>query len=987
MMKAERWEEVDRLLDEVLALPPSKREAFLARATNGDAELHREVASLINAHDRAAGNFLDTPALEVAARGIAARHEHSLIGKRFGSYQIITVLGVGGMGEVYLARDDKLGRQLALKLLPAQFVKDAARIERFAREARAVSALNHPNIVTVYDIGEIEGTHFIAMEHVDGQTLRDKLLTIRHGQSDPREVVEIALQISAALAAAHEAGIIHRDIKPENLMLRRDDYIKVLDFGLAKLTENHLSPAKTHEEVSDPAATNPGTVLGTLRYMSPEQAVGKEVDGRSDIFSMGVVLYELLTGSPPFKGEKPAAILDAIAHHTQMPLSQLRPDLNPEFERVINRMLEKDRDLRYQTAKDLRAKLKQLKRELDSSTTQSLNSGSLANLNDSGAAKLPPSFGKWQVLATISAVIALLTAGLALWWFWSQGEAEPSPWLNAYSSRLTDFPGEERNPSLSPDGKIVFYSRRVQGQWDVFWQRVGGSKPTNLTEGNDEDDTQPACSPDGSSIVFRSERNGGGLFVMGATGENARQISRFGQNPSWSPDGREIVCGTDYILDPKRRVAKSRLLIINVATGKERDLVTEGDAAQPRWSPGGHRIAYFYRTEKSNRDVWTIAADGSDPRPVTNDAAADWNPVWSGDGKYLYFASDRKAVASLWRVRIDEASGRTLSKPEPVTGQSAEVVQMDLSFDGRHIVYANRIQDANIRSIAFDPIKLATVGESIAITVGSRPSGSPSLSPDGQFVAFHSLGAAREDIWLVRSDGSGQTNLTEDDAVDRSPRWSPNGDRLAFFSNIAGTNQIWLMNPDGSNKRQLTFSPFACSFPVWAPDGLRLAYNFNGMKGPQRGTQIVEVNKPWDQQTPVTLPEINESDLFSGYTWSPDGKWLVGTSSTVQGKEVRGKEGLFLYSFETNTYQQLTKIGSRPEWLADNRHVLFAHSGKGKDAEHQIWVVDISTKVIKPVLSHPTNLISTLGLTRDGHRLFYTSTAHQADIYLLSLEK
>ncbi len=283
-MKAERWEEVDRLLDQVLALPPNKRESFLARVTAGDAELRREVASLLNAHDRAAGNFLDTPALEIAARGIAARHEHSLIGKQFGSYHIITVLGVGGMGEVYLARDDKLGRQLALKLLPAQFVKDTARIERFAREARAVSALNHPNIVTVYDIGEIEGTHFIAMEHVDGQTLRDKLLTIRHGQSDPREVVEIALQISAALAAAHEAGIIHRDIKPENLMLRRDDYIKVLDFGLAKLTENHLSPAKTHEEVSDPAATNPGTVLGTLRYMSPEQAVGKEVDGAA-IFS------------------------------------------------------------------------------------------------------------------------------------------------------------------------------------------------------------------------------------------------------------------------------------------------------------------------------------------------------------------------------------------------------------------------------------------------------------------------------------------------------------------------------------------------------------------------------------------------------------------------------------------------------------------------------------------------------------------------------
>ena len=982
MMKAERWEKVDRLLDEALALPLSERDAFLNRATSGDEELRREVASLLHAHDRADGKFLDAPALEIAARGLAARPDHSLIGKKFGSYQIISVLGVGGMGEVYLARDERLGRQLALKLLPAQYVKDSGRIERFAREARAVSALNHPNIVTVYDIGETEGTHFIAMEHVDGMTLRDKLLTMRHGQSDPREIVEIALQISAALAAAHEAGIIHRDIKPENLMLRRDDYLKVLDFGLAKLTENQFSPAKTHEEISDPGATNPGTVLGTLRYMSPEQAVGKDVDGRSDIFSLGIVLYELLTGSPPFKGDKPAAILDAIAHHAPIPLSQLRPELNPEFERIINRMLEKDRDLRYQTARDLRAKLKQLKRELDTSATQSLNSGSLAGLNDSGAAKLPASFGKLQLLAAISAVIALFTAGFAAWWFWSQREAVPSPWMNAYSSQLTDFPAEERNPSLSPDGKIVFYSRRVKGQWDIFWQRVGGSKPTNLTSDCDEDDTQPACSPDGASVVFRSERNGGGLFVMGATGENVHQLSRFGQNPSWSPNGAEVVCGTDYILDPKRRTAKSRLLIINVASGKERDLLNTGDAAQPRWSPNGNRIAFYYRTDNNRRDVWTIAADGSDPRPVTNDDAVDWNPVWSDDGNHLYFASDRKGVASLWRVPIDEVTGHTLGKFEPVSGQSAEVLQMDLSRDGRHIAYANRIQDANIKSIQFDPVKLTTFGEVTAVTMGSRPAGSPDLSPDGQMVAFHSLGAAREDIWLVRADGSGQTNLTDDEALDRSPRWSPKGDRLAFFSDTTNPNQIWLMNPDGSHKQQITFSPSACSFPVWSPKGDRLAYNVR-----QQGTQIIEMNRPWNQQTPVTLPLINETDWFNGYAWSPDGRFLVGTAATLQGKEVRSREGIFVYLFADNRYEQITKVGSRPDWLADSHHVMFVYAGKGEQAEKQIWVVDLATKAIKPVYSHPTNLISTFGLTRDNRRLFFTATAHQADIFLLSLEK
>jgi serine/threonine protein kinase len=275
------------------------------------------------------------------------------------------------MGEVYLARDERMKRRLALKILPPQFVTDAARIERFAREARAVSALNHPNIVTVYEIGQLTGTHFIAMEYVDGQTLREKIQAARQAPLEAKEVVELALQISAALAAAHEAGIIHRDIKPENLMLRRDDYVKVLDFGLAKLTEPERSLAETRGEGSDPAATNPGTLLGTLRYMSPEQALGREVDGRSDIFSLGVVLYELLTGSPPFKGDRPAAVLDAVVHHTPLTLTQLRPAVPPEFERIITRMLEKDRDLRYQSADELRSVIKQFRRELDSAPTHS----------------------------------------------------------------------------------------------------------------------------------------------------------------------------------------------------------------------------------------------------------------------------------------------------------------------------------------------------------------------------------------------------------------------------------------------------------------------------------------------------------------------------------------------------------------------------------------------------------------------------------------
>ncbi len=1005
-MTPERWAQIDQLLAKVLEQPNAERAAFLAKACAGNEELRRELESLLAAHQEAEADFLSTPALEVALEELASEQRQSFVGQSltgttFGHYSLLSVLGRGGMGEVYLARDERLGRQLALKILLPQFVEDAARIERFAREARAVSALNHPNIVTVYDVGQADGRHFIAMEYVAGQTLREKVLAVRDDKLDAKEVVEIALQISAALAAAHEAGIIHRDIKPENLMLRRDDYIKVVDFGLAKLTEPLHSLAETLAEGNDSAATNPGTVLGTLRYMSPEQAQGREVDGRSDIFSLGVVLYELLTGSAPFKGHRPAAILDAVVHHTPLSVTQLRPDLNPKLERVISRMLEKDRDSRYQSAEELRATLKDLKRELDSAPAHTLNSDSEGSGNkDFIQAAFP--LRRLKAKNAVAAVVALAVIGWMAWRFWPDNKDEPSPWLKAYSSQLTDFHGEERNVSLSPDGKHIFYARMVQGQWDIFWQRVGGSKPNNLTQNtdadNDFDDTQPACSPNGMSVVFRSERNGGGLFIMGASGENVRKIVDFGHNPAWSPDSKQIVCGTDYIFNPKLRTVKSRLVVITIASGENCVLVEDVDAAQPRWSPNGHRIAYYRRTDSNRRDIWTVAPDGSGARPVTDDDAVDWNPVWSGDGKYLYYASDRQAIASLWRVRIDEFTGRTLGQPEPVPCPAAEVLQMDLSQDGRRIAYVTRTQNANLRAIGFDPAKLITVGDSVPITQGTRPFGSPSLSPDGQWVAFHSLGAAQEDIWLTRADGSSSStpiNLTNDDDMDRSPRWSPDGQHLAFFSNRTGLSQIWLINPDGSGKRQLTFSEVGCTAPFWSPDGQRIAYQLMSGVGlgkdsrhqPQ-GTQIIEVNKPWNQQTPITLPPLNEGgDWFTGRHWSRDGKYLVGSAVGLQGQEMRERSGLFLYSFDTNRYEKLVEFGSRPEWLADNRHVIFAHAGKGKTADKKVWVVDIQTRIFKSVLSDPRQIISTLGLTHDNRRLFYTATDHQSDIFLLSPDK
>ncbi|MGH9937326.1 MAG: serine/threonine-protein kinase, partial [Blastocatellia bacterium] len=348
-MTPDRWARIDQLLDEALERPLEERPAFLDESCGADGDLRREVESLLAAHEKAEGKFLDCPAIDLAAQHLAQEVGRSLIGQTLGHYSVLSTLGVGGMGEVYLARDTKLERKVALKLLPPQYTSDPARIKRFEREARAASSLNHPNIITIYEIGQIEDKHFIAAEFVDGRTLRE---LFGNSPAPPKQALDLAIQICTALSAAHEAGIVHRDIKPENVMMRRDGYVKVLDFGLAKLTERRKSLGATNASDGDLAKTNPGVVLGTVKYMAPEQALGQNVDQRGDLFSLGVVLYELLTGAPPFKGDTTAVILDAIVHHKQAPITQIRQDLHPEFERVINRMLEKDRDLRYQTAGD-----------------------------------------------------------------------------------------------------------------------------------------------------------------------------------------------------------------------------------------------------------------------------------------------------------------------------------------------------------------------------------------------------------------------------------------------------------------------------------------------------------------------------------------------------------------------------------------------------------------------------------------------------------
>ncbi|MGH9752173.1 MAG: protein kinase domain-containing protein [Blastocatellia bacterium] len=962
-MTSERWRQVEDLFHSALDNAPRDRAAFLDSACAGAPLLREQVESLLKSFDEA-GDFIEKPLLDdsLSSRAKAFSLSESIIGHKIGNYEILSLIGAGGMGEVYLARDARLDRQIALKLLPAQFTADPSQVRRFEREARAASALNHPNIITIHDIGQEGDRHFIATEFVQGRTLRE---IIANGKMRLRESLEIAVQIAGALQTAHAAGIVHRDIKPENVMVRGDGLVKLLDFGLAKPVKSETTTGNLQKPEAVSLQTDPRMLMGTLVYLSPEQARGEKVDRRTDIFSLGVVVYEMVAGARPFRGDDPSAILTAIQDQPPVPITSLDAEMPAELERIAQRALAKNRETRYQTAAELRDDLQRLEQNLTSASA-----GAAATQN-----RAPARWRHWRVKA------ALALGGVAVFaaaWLWPPGQNDAlapatESWSNARSIRLTRLPGEDLFPSLAADGQSFVYASRASGNWDIYLQEINGETARNLTQDCADHDTHPAFSPDNARIAFRSEREGGGIFVMSAQGGQIRKLSDVGHHPAWSPDGQEIIYSLEMVDYPQnRRLPPDGLWAINVASGRKRQ-ISDQDIAMPQWSPHGHRIAYWGQRKNAQRDIWTIPASGGAPVEVTNDEHLDWNPVWSPDGKYLYFASDRTGTMNLWRVAIDEQTGEALGNLEQVRTPSAYSQHFSLSRDGRSLAYVERNTQKNLRRVAFDPERGLAVGESNWVIKGSRWVVDPDLSPDEAWLICSSGGDEQEDLFLINSDGAGaRRQLTNDASRDRGPRWAPDGKRIAFYSDRGGTWEIWTINNDGSGLRRLTFTAGANAyFPLWSPDGGRLVYT-NGAAAPF----MIEAAKPWQEQTPQPVLSAAESQVrFWVRSWSPDGLKLAGKWEKIGEKILTFAS----YSFPARQYEPLTKLDAGYcVWLNDNRRLLFPYDGK-------IFLIDSQTKKTKEVLSTDPHMITQFVISRDNRLLYFAVDVAESDIWLLSL--
>lgn len=1019
-LKNDSWEKLKDIFQDALERPPQLRDQFLIEACGGDEGMRQEILQLLASFDED-GEFMESPAIGEVAETIVGKREILKKGQLVGRYEVIEKIGAGGMGEVFLAMDTELERRVALKVLPQMYAGDADRVSRFIREAKAASALNHPNIITIYEILNFDGSYLIATEFIEGETLRSRQ---RRTPLALPEIIDVASQVSAALSAAHSAGIVHRDIKPENIMLRADGLVKVLDFGLAKLTEKQDASARITAP-SRPVVTDPGIVMGTVSYMSPEQLRSvTDIDSRADIWSLGVVIYETISGDLPFTGGTTSDVIASILKNDPRRLPNEYP---AELDRIVTKTLQKERPARYQTTGELILDLKNLGRELENSWPD--HEISQPEPRPTGAVPYQITqnlrvqrFSALHLLSIIAVVITLLGG---TWWFFARGGSavttEAVPLKNTEIVSWSSSTGEQLSAAtFSPDGKMIAFTSSKSGTRNVWIKQVASGEAIQITKDN-FNNQNPVWSPDGSTLAFFSNRGDQyGIWQIPAFGGSPKLIAPVEDGGtrlhSWST--KNLI----YFNSP----LKVNLSTLDVSSGRANQITNLQGAIELSMSPDEESLAYVVSDgEKYGISVMSLK-DGTST-PVFKSTTEVKRVIWHPDNRRVFYGATVDGIIQIFVLGIDGG------QPKQITFGDRDSRITNVSADGTRILYGSMKEESDIWGVDLAASNEFTVAADIDAELWANASGSgetvvyqsvkglgqgdhiynatifarevnsdrppvqlaqnaflPVWSPNGEQVAFFQAENNEYQIKTVGAAGGIPKQVTGAGAmpagfsmmpynrVQKSDfSWSPDSRRIAYSSTRGGQSNIWLTSADGSAETQITQNSennLTLSCPLWSADGGRIAYSSRTQqRGPNNNfTYNFMVTDAYRTDSKAVF----QADYFVRLIgWSQNEDSLILASGAGDERiAVPPEVNLFQVSLETGERRQIAVLKNayifNIDISADRKYIAFVAHQDGKD---NLLILPATGGGAKKLTSNNDSRLffSKLSWTADGSRIYF----------------
>ncbi len=873
-MNSERWQKVKVLYSKAISLEPDQREQFLSDACGNDLELKREIEILIESSDDAE-SFINSPAAEYFAGLIVEKDVRLETGEQVAHYEIISNIGEGGMGEVYLAHDTRLNRKVAIKLLAAHITEDEDRVRRFRQEAFATSALNHPNIITIYEIGQRQNRDFIATEFIEGKTLRSLLSEKTFSIAG---ILDIAAQIASGLAAAHEAGIIHRDIKPENIMIREDGLVKILDFGIVK-----YRPVEDGREVLIETAV--GEVIGTAAYMSPEQARGLEIDARTDIWSLGVILYEMIAGKLPFEGKTKSDRIAAILEHEPEPLNKARRKVPSELERIVRRSLAKDREERYSEVALIAEDLQYLRETVSGAGPKPLI------LPSSRKSAFSQQFFLYAALAAVILIVGLAAVYFTGFGktFWQSSNTKDQTLIEPSSQQLVStFPGAHTQASFSPNGNRIAFLNEISGVQQIWVKDLNGGDPIQITS-EKMPVARPRWSPVGNEILYvqgsGAER---GIILITPADKEPRKIIQGGRNPDWSWDGKKIVFERGFDIWTANKDGSDQRRVEGVP---QTDLLWADRF--PAISPDGSTIAFFQNDKGPMGDYWLIPAEGGQAKRLTSDRIFGGAAAWMPSGTHIIFPSKRGGSMTLWKISAEGG------QPEPVLSSPGEDTEPTVSRDGRKLIYTNTRKNNTLM------LTDAKSGKSRPMKESRFDIVYPSFSPDGSAVAFFQVDEKGDlHIYAIGTDGKNLRQITKGEGErNLHPQWSDDGKTIYFYQ-IHPELSFRKVPAEGGESIELIkgWEWSTHNHAQVSPDGTKIIYTKMD-RGRPAATMMRDISTGKETSFITTIRQMR---------WSHSGKFIAGMAS----------DNIMICSIADNLCKKIAG-GLRPKWSGDDSKIYY----------------------------------------------------------------